>query len=137
VAVSVCFSEVVRAQSDAPYTEGPVWNVTMVKTKYGMTDDYLKAIAKTFKGASEEAKKAGLIVDYKILLGNASSPQDYDILLMTAYKNMAALDNGREKFDPLARKLQGSPDQQRDSAVKRGEFREILGDKLMREITLK
>lgn len=137
VAVSVCFGELVRAQSDAPYAEGPVWNVTMVKTKYGMTDDYLKAIAKTFKAASEEAKKTGLIVDYKILLGNASSLQDYNILLMTAYKNMAALDNAREKFDPLARKLQGSPDQQRDAAVKRGDLREILGDKLMREITLK
>ena len=42
-----------------------------------------------------------------------------------------------KKFDPIARKLQGSPDQQRDAAVKRGEFREILGNKLMREITLK
>ena len=137
VVVSVCFSEIVRAQSDAPYTEGPVWDITMVKTKYGMTDDYLKAIAKTFKGTSEEAKKEGLIVDYKILLGAASSAQDYNILLMTAYKNMAALDNAREKFDPIGRKLEGAPDQQRDAAVKRGEFREILGDKLMREITLK
>jgi hypothetical protein len=137
VVVSVYFSEVVRAQSDAPYIEGPVWDITMVKTKYGMTDDYLKAIAKTFKGASEEAKKEGLIVDYKILLGAASSAQDYNILLMTAYKNMAALDNAREKFDPIGRKLEGAPDQQRDAAVKRGEFREILGDKLMREITLK
>ena len=137
VAVSVCFSGLVHAQSDAPYTEGPVWDITMVKTKYAMTDDYLKAIAKTFKGASEEAKKEGLIVDYKILLGTASSSQDFNILLMTAYKNMAALDNGREKFDPIARKLQGAPDQQRAAAVKRGELREILGDKLMREITLK
>src|SRR5437763_15064375 len=76
VLVSVCFSEVIRAQSDAPYTEGPVWDITMVKTKYGMTDDYLKAIARTFKGTSEEAKKEGLIVDYKMLLGAASSPQD-------------------------------------------------------------
>lgn len=137
MAVLICFHNVLRAQSDAPYTEGPVWNVTMVKTKYGMTDDYLKAIAKSFKGTSEEAKKEGLILDYKILLGNASSQQDYDILLMTAYKNMAALDNAREKFDPIGRKLEGSPDQQRDGAVKRGDFREILGDKLMREIVLK
>jgi hypothetical protein len=136
-AVAVCFSGLVRAQSDAPYTEGPVWNVTMVKTKYGMTDDYLKAIAKSFKASMEEAKKQGLIVDYKILLGNASSPQDYDILLMTASKNMAALDNARDKFDPISRKLEGSPDQQRDAAVKRGDFRDIVGDKLMREVTLK
>src|SRR5919205_4031464 len=26
--------------STAPYTEGPVWDVTMVRTKYGMDDDY-------------------------------------------------------------------------------------------------
>ena len=137
IAIAICFNGLVRAQSDAPYTEGPVWNVTMVKTKYGMTDDYLKAIAKSFKASMEEAKKQGLIVDYKILLGASSSPQDYDILLMTASKNMAALDNAREKFDPISRKLEGSPDQQRDAAVKRGDLREILGDKLMREVTLK
>src|SRR5216110_1436351 len=49
---SLCF-----AQSDAPYTEGPVWNITMVKTKSGMVDEYLKGLAKTLKGTLEEAKK--------------------------------------------------------------------------------
>src|SRR5947207_12094431 len=117
VVVSVCFSEIVRAQSDAPYTEGPVWDITMVKTKYGMTDDYLKAIAKTFKGASEEAKKEGLIVDYKILLGAASSAQDHNILLMSAYKNISALHNAREKFDTIDRKLAAAPDRQRAAAL--------------------
>jgi hypothetical protein len=52
-------------------------------------------------------------------------------------KNMAAFDNAREKFDPIARKIEGSPDQQRQTATKRVEIREILGSKLMREITLK
>src|SRR5690349_671140 len=103
------FAAIGHAQSDAPYTEGPVWQITMVKTKYGMTDDYLKALTKSFKGSMEEAKKQGLIVDYKIFLGGASSPQDFDILLMTASKNMAALDNAREKFDPIARKVEGAP----------------------------
>jgi len=125
------------AQSDAPYTEGSVWQLTMVKAKYGMTDDYLKGLAKTFKGTMEEAKKQGLVLDYKILVGDAANPQDFDILLMTESKNMAALDNAREKFDPIARKVEGSPDQQRDTAVKRVELRQILGDKLMREVILK
>jgi hypothetical protein len=128
---------VCSAQSDAPYTEGGVWQITMVKTKYGMGDDYLKGLAKTFKGSMEEAKKQGLIMDYKILVGDAANPQDFDILLMTESKNMAALDGAREKFDPIARKVEGNPDQQRDTAVKRVEMRDILGDKLMREVTLK
>ena len=118
-------------------TGKPVWNVTMVKTKYGMTDDYLKGLAKTFKGTLEEAKKQNLILDYKILLGDAAAPHDFDILLLVESKNMAAFDNAREKFDPIARKVEGSPDQQRATATQRVELREILGSKLMREITLK
>ena len=129
---SLCF-----AQSDAPYTEGPVWNITMVKVKPGMGDEYLKSIAKTLKLSLEEGKKQNLIVDYKILLGNAATPQDFDILVMVESKNMAALDNGREKFDPIARKIVGTTEQQQAIAVKRLDIREIMGTKLMREITLK
>ncbi len=126
-----------RAQSDAPYTEGTVWNITMVKTKYGMTDEYLKGLAKTFKGTLDEAKKQDLILDYKILVGDPATPQDFDILLMVESKNMAAFDGAREKFDPIAKKIEGSVEQQKQTAVKRLDLREILGAKLMREITLK
>jgi len=136
-ALSLGIASLCSAQSDAPYTEGPVWNITMVKAKYGMGDEYLKGLAKTFKGLLEEAKKQDLILDYKILLGTAATPQDFDILLMVESKNMAALDNAREKFDPIARKVEGTPDQQRATATKRLEIREIMGIKLMREITLK
>ena len=125
------------AQSDAPYTEGPVWQITMVRTKYGMGDDYLKGLAKTFKGTLEEAKKQNLILDYKILVGGAANEKDFDILLMVESKNMAAFDNSREKFDPIAHKIEGSVDEQRATAVKRLDIRTILGDKLMREVTLK
>jgi len=125
------------AQSDAPYTEGPIWTITMVKTKPGMDDDYLKMIAKTFKAANEEAKKAGIISDYKILLGDTSTPADFNILLMQQLPNMAALDGLRDKLDPIDKKVQGSLDAQRQGAVKRMEVRDIMGNKLMREITLK
>jgi len=136
-ALFVNWTAICPSQSDAPYTEGPVWNITMVKAKYGMGDEYLKGLAKTFKGGLDEAKKQNLILDYKILLGNAATPQDFDILLMVESKNMAALDNGREKFDPIARKIVGTTDQQQAMAVKRLDIREIMGSKLMREITLK
>jgi hypothetical protein len=131
-AASLCLG-----QSDAPYTQGPVWTITMVKTKPGMADDYLKNLAQIYKATSEEAKKQGIIMDYKILLGADSTPQDFDILLMQEFKNMAAFDGLRDKTDPIARKLIGSEDVQRQGAVKRMEIREIMGNKLMREITLK
>jgi|SRR5437868_1848 len=110
-------------QSTAPYTEGGVWQITMVKTKPGTSDD--------------EAKRQGIITDYKILAGDAATQQDYDILLMIEYPNMAAMDGLRDKTDPIATKMVGTDDQQRQMAVKRLEIRDIMGDKLMREITLK
>ena len=50
---------------------------------------------------------------------------------------MAALDGLRAKTDPIAQKIIGGEDQQRQLAMKRTELREIMGSKLMREITLK
>jgi hypothetical protein len=136
-AVSTAFTGPCRAQSDAPYTEGPVWTVTMVRAKAGMTDEYLKGLAKTFTNAMDEAKKQNIIMDYKILLGPAATPQDFDVLIMVELKNMAALDGFRAKTDPIARKIQGTPDQQLATQTKRLEIREIIGTKDMREVTLK
>src|SRR5437773_5333796 len=96
-ALSLGIASVCSAQSDAPYTEGPVWNITMVKTKAGMTDEYLKGIAKTLKASLEEAKKQNLVLDYKVLLGDAATAQDFNILIMVESKNMAAQDNRSEE----------------------------------------
>src|SRR5207237_2799537 len=80
-----------------PYTEGTVWAITMVKTKPGMGDDYIKGLAKTYKTAMEEEKKANVIVSYKILLGEFSNEADYNKLVMIDYNNMAAFERLREK----------------------------------------
>jgi len=136
-ALAVIGAGLVRAQSDAPYTEGPVWTITMVKAKPGMGDDYLKTLAKIYKSTNDEMKKQGLILDYKVLLGNDANPQDFDIMLMVEFKNMAAFDGLREKADPITDKILGSEEVQRQGAIKRMEIREIMGNKLMREVTLK
>jgi len=123
--------------SNAPYTEGPVWVLTMIKTKAGLSDDYLKSISGTVKPVYEEEKKQKIILDYKILNGDAMGPQDFSILIMVQYPNMAALDSLRDKMDPIIEKVMGPEDQRRATAVKRLDIREILGTKTMREITLK
>jgi hypothetical protein len=123
--------------SSAPYTEGPVWTLTMVKTKTGLSDEYLKQITGTVKPVYDEEKKQKIILDYKILEGDAMGPQDFNLLILVEYPNMAALDGLRDKMDPIVEKVMGSEEQRRDTAVKRLDIREILGTKTMREITLK
>ena len=125
------------AGSNAPYIEGPVWTLTMIKTKTGLSDDYIKQITGTVKPVYDEEKKQKIILDYKILNGEASSPQDFNILILVEYPNWAAFDSLRDKMDPIVEKVMGFEDQRRDTAVKRLDIREILGTKTMREITLK
>src|SRR5437868_8160358 len=123
--------------SSAPYNEGPVWTVSMIKTKTGLGDEYIKQITGTVKPVYDEAKKQKIILDYKILNGEASDRNDFNMLILVEYANFAAFDGLREKMDPLLAKVMGSEDQRKDMAVKRLDIREILGTKTMREITLK
>lgn len=126
----------VRAQSNAPYTDGPVWEMTFVRTKHGMSDEYLRSITKTFWAVMEEAKKQGIIMDYKVLHGLAASPTDFDVLLLTQTRNMAYRDQARELLDPIVQKIEGNAVKQRETTGQRLDMREVLGYKLMREIYL-
>jgi len=123
--------------SNAPYNEGPVWTLTMIKTKTGLSDEYLKQITGSVKPVYDEEKKQKVILDYKILNGESSGPQDFNILILVEYPNWAAFDNLRDKMDPIVEKVMGTEEQRRETAVKRLDIREILGTKTMREITLK
>jgi hypothetical protein len=121
----------------APYNEGPVWTLTMIKTKTGLDDDYLRQITGTVKPIYDEEKKQKIILDYKILMGDAHNRDEANIIILVEYPNFAALDGLREKMDPLVEKVMGNEDQRRATAVKRLDVREILGTRTMREITLK
>ena len=109
----------------------------MIKTKTGLADEYIKQITGTVKPVYDAEKKEKVILDYKILNGEASDPHDFNILILVEYPNMAAFDSMREKMDPVLAKVMGSEEQRKDMAVKRLDVREILGTKTMREIMLK
>ena len=109
----------------------------MIKTKTGLGDEYFKQITGTVKPVYDEEKKQKVILDYKILNGEASDPHDFNILILVEYPNWAAFDTLREKMDPVIAKVMGSEEQRTQLAVKRLDIREILGTKTMREITLK
>jgi hypothetical protein len=58
-------------------------------------------------------------------------------MLMVEYKNWAAFDGLSDKFDALSLKVVGSEEKQIQTMVKRTEMREILGDKVVQELTFK
>ena len=129
------------AQQDNPYDEGTVWTLTFIKTGPNKTLDYLKDLAKTWVSTMNEAKAEGLIVDYKILQGNASNEDDYNLILMTANKSMADFDPNKDreaKWDAIDKKIKDAMGDKYDAVVKNYDaIREMKGTKIMRELSLK
>jgi hypothetical protein len=126
-----------RERSKGSYVEGSVWVMTFVKTKSGLSDEYLKSIAGSLKPIYEEEKKQKIILDYRILTGDSVGDRDFNFIIMVEYPNMAALEGSRERTEPIIDKIMGPADQRRDTAAKRLDLREILATKTMREIWLK
>jgi hypothetical protein len=122
---------------DKPYKEGSVWTVTFVKVKPGMMDTYLRDLGANRKKLMEQAKKDGLILSERLLSGDATGREDYDLILMVEFKNWGAFDGLSDKFRALAEKMVGSEDKQVQMMTKRTEVREILGTKTMQEIFLR
>jgi hypothetical protein len=127
------------ASGEAPYTEGSVYSVAFIKTKPGMTDEYIKSLAANSKPLIAEEKAEGIVLSYKILLGESANPEDFDLIILIEFKNMGAFDGLREKLDAIDQKLLGADADKKDEQVMidRAQIREIFGSKLMREITLK
>jgi hypothetical protein len=125
------------ADDSKSYTEGPVSEVTSIRTKPGMFDAYMKWLDTTGKQLREDEKKAGLIVDYAVYSVAPRSPHDPDLYVVITYKNMAALDGLSDRAEPLMKKIWASRDAAAKADVERESLREILGSELIRRLDLK
>jgi len=119
------------------FNDGPVVNVAAIRTVDGHFDDYMQWLATTWKKQEEAAKKAGLILSYRILLVEPRAPGDPDIYLVTEFKNWAALDNLGGKLDAVSAQVEGSLEKAAQSEVDRGKIRTVLGSQTMQTAELK
>jgi hypothetical protein len=137
--VGLALAFVVTTTSGAdtkPFTDGPVTEVSYVKTKPGKFLAYMQYLDTTYKQIMEANKKAGLIVDYAVYAATPRTPQDADVILTIVYANMAALDKSDEA-DAVAEKIAGSMEAQSKAAIDRESLREVLGSELIRQMILK
>jgi hypothetical protein len=122
---------------DHPFTEGPVVNVSAIRTEYGKFDDYMKFLDTTWKATQEASKKAGYILSYKVITVEPRGDNDPDIYLVVYFKNWAALDGATAKGDAIAKEVEGSVAAANQGAVDRGKIRRILGSWTGQQLDLK
>jgi hypothetical protein len=143
LAAAVLLPTVALAQAKAatppvrPFQNGPVWTLTFVHTKPGLGLKYMEYLAMEWKKSQEALKKAGLILDYKVIGSEAHSPNDWDLMLMTEFKDLATLEANEDKMEAVSMQALDQNDQKMlQGYQERSTWREILGDRLAREIIL-
>ena len=139
LAALVCFASAsgTALADDHPYSEGPIVNVSSIRTMEGKSDEYMNWLSTVWKKMQEESKKKGYIVDYEVLAVEPRGPDDPDIYLVISYKNWAALDGAVAKGDEIAKAVEGSLAAANKSQSDRDKIRRVLGSQTMQQLVLK
>jgi len=129
-------SVVVVAQVNRPFRSGSVWSVSFIRMKPGMENAYLNYIASEWKREQEAFKKDGQILSYKVITTEAHGSNDWNIMLMTEYKDLATMEANETKADNLAQTVSGNDEKQMQGYRDRLQIREVLDVRTAREIVL-
>ncbi len=124
------------AQVSRPFRNGSVWDIGFIRMKPGMESAYLNYIATDWKRNQEELKRDGLILSYKVLTTESHGANDWNIMLMTEYKDLATMEANEARADALLQRVVGNDEKQRQGYRERLEVREVMGGRLAREIVL-
>ena len=126
----------VYAQVNRPYHNGSVWSIAFIRIKPGMDSAYLNYLAGAWKTEQEAQKKDGNILSYKVLSVEGHTSTEFNLMLMTEYKNLATMEANEDKSEAVVQKVIGNDEKQMQGYKERLEIREVMGDRLAREIIL-
>jgi hypothetical protein len=130
-----------RPQEGRGYSYGPVTQVDYIHVEYGHFDEYMAWVTSTWVPTMEAAKKAGVIIGYKVFQSSPKSPDQPNVYLEITYKNMAAyagdIGDQVDAFESVAEKAICNTACQNQARVHRNEIRKVLGTEVTRELIFK
>ena len=116
------------------YDNGPVWVISYIETKTGMFDDYMAYLSKQWRESNEADKRAGVVLDYKVLAVDQPRDGEADVILMVQYKNMAAFDRPLAEAEATSAKVFGSVVKSNQAFAARNAMRTNRGGLSAREV---
>ena len=135
MALSFAGAGLAHAQSaERVYDNGPVWVISQVETKPGMFDDYMAYLSGKWRQVNEADKKAGYVLDYKVLAVDSPRDHEPDVILMIEYKNMAAFDRPLAESEATSAAAFGTVVKSNQAFAARDSMRTNRGNKTAREI---
>lgn len=135
------FSQTAVAQLE-PWTDYDIskelWSITLVKVHPNMDDDYLEGLAKTWVASNEVAKELGQIEDYSIYRSELAQSGDVNLFLVVKFTDSSQLEPNKEEYQKFMQAWgEERQAQNREITKNYPSMREITGEYLVREITIK
>ncbi|HEX8397496.1 MAG TPA: nuclear transport factor 2 family protein [Pyrinomonadaceae bacterium] len=102
-----------------------VWAVDFVKTRGGRQADYLQFIERNWAQARAFMKEKGIVSNYQVLSLSQNQAAEWDVLLMTEYKDSAAYEKREAVFNEFAEYRKTSRSAQKGDKINPREISEI------------
>ena len=139
-ALAVALSAPAAAQLK-PYTDytvsDSVSNVSTIKVKENMIEDYLQGIRGTWVSSNEVAKRLGQLKDYKVYVSDLPNGGEFNVMLVATFANTSDLAPNKARYDAFM-KAWGTANEaatRTTTTTVYPNLREITGEYLMREVT--
>ena len=116
-----------------------VWSVTTVKVDPNMDDAYLEGLKNTWASGNKVALELGQIESWSIYRSDLPQSGDFNLLLIVKFSNTSDLAPNKERYDAFMKKFGEDRNKETTEYAQKNypAMRELTGEYLMREITLK
>ena len=116
-----------------------VWSVTTVKVDPNMGDAYLEGIKNTWASGNKVALELGQIESWSIYRSDLPQSGDFNLLLIVKFANTSDLAPNKERYDAFMKEFGEDRNKETTEYAQKNypAMRELTGQYLMREITLK
>ena len=130
----------VSAQIDKHYTEGSVFELSMIRTEANSQDEYLERLNNFYIPVMRKAQEEGLILSFRVLAGSSANDDDFDVMLLVETASMAMMDPDAArdaKWDAIEKEVttsMGGDEKRKSFTAGLNEVRDYKGNKLMRDM---
>lgn len=138
LAVALCAPASAQLKPYTDYTvSDSVTNVSTIKVKENMIEDYLQGIRNTWVASNAVAKRLGHLKDYHVYVSDLANSGEFNVMLVTTFANTSDLAPNKARYDAFMRAWGA----QNEAAVRSTvttvypDIRSITGEYLMREVT--
>ncbi len=114
-----------------------VSNVTTVKVKENMVEDYLQGIRNTWIASNAVAKQLAQMQDYHVYVSDLPNSGEFNVMLVATFANTSDLAPNRARYDAFM-KAWGTANEASTRTTTTNVYpnlRTITGEYLMREVT--